>query len=190
MQMSSHLRLVKEVQKCLSMCEDKSPCWFRCMMRLLTMFILSSKTVLKNQRAQSVVFCSNLKILSPKSSVYISLRNPTKLSLFRLQKHKIWLWSMNPDDMQTGIRNINFPHGSYAVTRQLAASNFKWSGLMSGFEETEIIMTPSSTKEIHRKECVLCHLIRAVGQQKRRNVRPIAAFYCRSWDSEFRRIHT
>jgi len=37
-------------------------------------------------------------------------------------------------------------------------------------------MTLSSTKEIHRKEYVLCHLRRAVGQQKRRNVRPTAAF--------------
>jgi len=50
----------------------------------LVHLILASKTALKNQCTQSVVFCSNFKIPSPKSSVNIHLPNPKKLSLFRL----------------------------------------------------------------------------------------------------------
>jgi len=60
----------------LSMCEDKRLYRLLGLMHLLTMLILAFKTALKNQRAQSVVFCSNLKILSPKSRVNIHLRNP------------------------------------------------------------------------------------------------------------------
>jgi hypothetical protein len=90
------------------------------------MFMLLSKQSLKINAPKV-----SLEKLSPKSGLNIYLQNPMNVSLFRLYKSS----AMNPDEMQTRIRNITLSQVSLAVTGQLAASNFRSSGITSACDE-------------------------------------------------------
>lgn len=107
-------------------CAKTNPCWLLCLMLHLTMFMLLSKQSLKINAPKV-----SLEKLSPKSGLNIYLQNPMNVSLFRLYKSS----AMNPDEMQTRIRNITLSQVSLAVTGQLAASNFRSSGITSACDE-------------------------------------------------------
>jgi len=113
-------------------------------MQLWALFKPTSNGAHKNQCTDQVMSCSYKKQPSPISWVSICLWACTNFSFSRLWNQKIW-----PYILQILAREVKICLQDPFSVMRLSTSKVRWKGIMSMSGEQQILISPSSMKEIH-----------------------------------------